>query len=420
MRLVGLSARRLVDGARHRHLCGAAAEDHARLGRGLREHAEGVMERALGLVEQLLRRAAEHDRARRTLLAAREADEAILADEHLVDEGARAEDDLLGVVKRRHDLAAGDRSESLDAIKVRVLDGHDAGVGKELLGVVVDELAVDEHIDVVREDALDLGLHLGALGELDLGDLVSLVDTHARRENFDLVRVHRRVGDQNARVLNALGLADADLLLEKEPVCKERVCKRPADLLDDLNRLEVRRTAETHHGVHAHLCEEVLVVEHNLRRERRPRNVEKILAVLASVCDVRDRQRLERPRGNSRSCAEPGNDHLRMHFLVHKRLGLTEKHRREDAHRRRPVANLVVLSLRDLDEDLRRGVVNEHVLQNRRAVVRHNNRAALTAAETLGLQNLVHALRTKSRLDEIADGNRAHKRRQARKRAALL
>ena len=54
------------------------------------------------------------------------------------------------------DLSAGDEGEPLDAVEVGVLDGHDALVGEQLLGVVVDELPVDEHVDVVLADQLNL------------------------------------------------------------------------------------------------------------------------------------------------------------------------------------------------------------------------------------------------------------------------
>ena len=54
------------------------------------------------------------------------------------------------------DLSAGDEGEPLDAVEVGVLDGHDALVGEQLLGVVVDELPVDEHVDVVLADQINL------------------------------------------------------------------------------------------------------------------------------------------------------------------------------------------------------------------------------------------------------------------------
>lgn len=37
-----------------------------------------------------------------------------------------------------------------------MLDGHDALVGEQLLGVVVDQLSVDEHVDVVLADLVNL------------------------------------------------------------------------------------------------------------------------------------------------------------------------------------------------------------------------------------------------------------------------
>ena len=60
--------------------------------------------------------------------------------------------DELGLSKRGDDLAAGDEGQPLNAVEVGVLDGHDALVGEQLLGVVVDELPVDEHVDVVLAD----------------------------------------------------------------------------------------------------------------------------------------------------------------------------------------------------------------------------------------------------------------------------
>ena len=64
--------------------------------------------------------------------------------------------DELGLSEGGDDLAAGDECEPLDAVEVGVLDGHDALVGEQLLGVVVDELPVDEHVDVVLADQLHL------------------------------------------------------------------------------------------------------------------------------------------------------------------------------------------------------------------------------------------------------------------------
>ena len=53
-----------------------------------------------------------------------------------------------------------DKAKALNAVEVGVLDGHDSSIRKELLRVIVDELAVDEAVDVVPNDLVDLALHL--------------------------------------------------------------------------------------------------------------------------------------------------------------------------------------------------------------------------------------------------------------------
>jgi len=53
-------------------------------------------------------------------------------------------------------IFTGDESQSLNPVEVCVFDGHDALVGEQLFGVIVDQLTVDEHVDVVLADLLDL------------------------------------------------------------------------------------------------------------------------------------------------------------------------------------------------------------------------------------------------------------------------
>jgi hypothetical protein len=64
-----------------------------------------------------------------------------------------------------------DQRQPFNAVEISVLDGHNSLVSKELLGVVVDELSVDEDVDVVLADQLHLVLHLLLLGQLDFGHL---------------------------------------------------------------------------------------------------------------------------------------------------------------------------------------------------------------------------------------------------------
>ena len=114
-------------------------------------------------------------------------------------------------VERASDLAARDEREALDALEVRVLDHHDTPFREEGLGVVVDELAVDEAVDAVRGDGVDLRLHLFlctravrkrrslnnvyeptySFRTLELSELASAVDLDTRTEHLDFIRVHR-------------------------------------------------------------------------------------------------------------------------------------------------------------------------------------------------------------------------------------
>ena len=115
---------------------------------------------------------------------------------------------------------------------MRVFLENHPPVCKELFWVIVDQLSVDENVHVVSADQVDLVergvraggnwgqtnlvLHLLLLGELDLGDLRHPLHLHPRAEDLDLVRVHRRVGDQDLGVLHSLRLVHPDFLVQQE------------------------------------------------------------------------------------------------------------------------------------------------------------------------------------------------------------
>jgi len=69
----------------------------------------------------------------------------------------------------------------------------------------------------------------------------------------------------------------------------------------------------------------------------------------------------------------------------------------QDDGRRRAVAGLLVLGLRDLDEHLRRRMFDVNLLQDRHAVVRDDD-----VSEAVH-EHLVHAARSQSRADRIGD-----------------
>ena len=326
----GLLARRglrqIGDGVGHEHLGAAAAVHNAWLAHRRRQHAQSVVQRSLGLVEYLLRGAAQHDGARLAERDAAELEQLVLADHDLLDEVAVAELDTLRVVECGDDLAAEHERQALDALEVGVLDGHDARVGEQLLGVVVDELTVDEDVGAVLADALHLLLHLLLLGELELGHLGHRVDLDARAEHLDLVGVHGRVGDEDLGVLDASRLVDAGLLVEQEALVQIRVGQVAAELLDDLNGVQVAAALETEDGLDRQTRVHVLVLGEDLRAERGARYVHQILLELVHVLAVVDGVLLEHLASHVGRAPPAGNDRLRMDLLRYELLGLLQIH----------------------------------------------------------------------------------------------
>mmetsp|Transcript_34240 Transcript_34240/g.58610 ORF Transcript_34240/g.58610 Transcript_34240/m.58610 type:complete len:562 (+) Transcript_34240:259-1944(+) len=395
----------LLHRLRHEHLGGAPPRQHGRRLDGLRQDAQRVVQRAVRLVDDVLVGAADHDGRGLRVGAAREAHELVLADHHLLDELARAELDLVGRVKRGDDVAVEDEGEALGALEVGVLDGHDARVGHLLLGQVVDELPVDEHVAAVREDAVDLLEHLRLLRRLDLGHLGDRVHLDLGAVDLHLVRVHRRVRHEHLAVCHPLRAADANLLVEQEAVGVEvRVAQGAARPLDDLDLVEVGRATELHHRVDRDLREELLVLREHLGRERRLRDVHQVVAELVLVLRVVHRRRLQRLQRRVAREAVARHHRLRVHLLLDELLRLAQELARQHADRRGAVTDLVVLHLGDVDEHLGRGVVDEDRLQNGGTVVGDGDMATLAR----GLQNLVHPLRPQRGLHEIGDRERAH------------
>mmetsp|Transcript_16025 Transcript_16025/g.49926 ORF Transcript_16025/g.49926 Transcript_16025/m.49926 type:complete len:240 (+) Transcript_16025:818-1537(+) len=234
--------------------------------------------------------ATQHDRTRLSIRAAAKSDELVLTDHDLLDRRGLAERDRLGRVEGRDDVRARDVRELSHALKVGVLDHHDARVDEPLLGQVVDELAVDEDVAAVRDDLVHLRVHLGALRRLDLRHLGHRVGLDLGAVELDLVRVHRRVGEQDLRADDLLGAVGGDLLVEQVPVWVEvRVAQRAARLLDELDLLEVRRPLELHHRIDGHLGELLLVLREDLGRERGLRDLDQVRAEPHRVGRVVDR-----------------------------------------------------------------------------------------------------------------------------------
>jgi hypothetical protein len=90
---------------------------------------------------------------------------------------------------------------------------------------------------------------------------------------------------------------------------------------------------------------------------------------------------------------------------THQLLCLAQQLASQHHNARRPIPDLFILDARDVDQDLRGGVVDVDRAEDRRAVIR--DRDSLAAADRL--EDLVHPFGTQGRLDEVGDRHGSHK-----------
>ena len=276
------------------------------------------------------------------------------------------------MLERGGDVAARDKGEALDAVEVGVLDGHDARVAEELLGPVVDELAVDKAVDAVGFDAVDFLLHLFALRALELGELARRLGFDARAEDFDLVRVHGGVGDEDFGVFEPLGLVGADALVEDEAWVEVRVRQLAARFLDDLDVREVGGAAEAEDGGRGEVGEVGAVLGEDFRGEGGAGDGGEGVAECLGVGRLVGRGGLEGFERRVGGEAVALDDGLGVDFAVDELFGFPQEFGGEDGDGGGAVANHVVLDFGDVDEDLSGGVVEGNRFEDRGTVVCHH------------------------------------------------
>mmetsp|Transcript_13265 Transcript_13265/g.26504 ORF Transcript_13265/g.26504 Transcript_13265/m.26504 type:complete len:483 (-) Transcript_13265:112-1560(-) len=405
----GLRGRR-VHGGGHGGLRAPPPVHRARLRDRPGEDAQGVVEGAFRLVEDVVGGPAEDHAARLAAGAPGEAHEGVLPDHDIVDGVASAEPDEFRVVEGGGDLAAGDRGEAFDPVEIGVFDGHDAVFGEDLLGEVVDELAVDEAVDAVVHDFLAFAAHLVLLGLLDLRHFGEGVHFDAGAPDLDFVGVHGGVGQEDFGVLNFRGLAHPRHLPEQESRLEVRVGQAPPGNLDNLDVVQIPGPLEPQHRVHGERRKMLLLVRQQLAAERRPRNLQQILPERHRIVLVIHRHALQtRPRLPSRQ-PPPGADRLRVDPLrEHQRLRLPQELPAQDGHGGGAVAHLPVLDLGDVHEDLGGGVVEVDGVEDGGAVVGDGD--GLVGGRD-ALEDLVHAFGAQGGLDHVGDGDGPQEGRQ--------
>ena len=194
----------------------------------------------LDLVDDVLRAAANQDRDRLRLLAARDERHLVLADLPLLDEVGMAEVLRRHVVEVDDELPAGRLRELLHVALLRPPDRVDALLGEVVLDEVVDPLLADDDVRAHLLDRVDVGLQRGLLLGEERLHLVRVVDPDLRGE-LCLLDLEGPVQEHDLRVPHELRHPRVDpLLVQDDPVHELGVRQGPAVLLHDKDVVDVR------------------------------------------------------------------------------------------------------------------------------------------------------------------------------------
>mmetsp|Transcript_77198 Transcript_77198/g.226426 ORF Transcript_77198/g.226426 Transcript_77198/m.226426 type:complete len:381 (+) Transcript_77198:378-1520(+) len=281
--LAGDGPRVLPQVAAQLHLDGAPATNDLGVPHGGLHDQQRVLQRALRLVDELLGPAPDEDGRGIRAGALREEVVALRPDLPLLELAAGAEDAGRDALDRGLDLAAGGPPGALQVVLVHPAGAEDVAVGEVLGGQVPDGQAAEHHlrpglgdeVQLLVDDvplSVDDGLVLVGVRDADLSVVLLRLELELEVEQQDL-GVRELLGLLlEARVREGL--------LEGHALDQRGVGDRAAGHLLDAHRRDAQVVPEHRDGVHRHLCEERLVVGHELRVQGRLRALDEHRALL--------------------------------------------------------------------------------------------------------------------------------------------
>jgi hypothetical protein len=315
-------------------------------------------------------------------------EDALVAADVLLGDGA-GEAEVVGfdVVERADDVAAGSAGETRQVGGFRAADRENTLLREVVLGHVVDAVT-DE--DDVGADVNELVDHLPKLLFLLIEELLKLVGIGDVDLGVDLglADLECAVEQRNLGVLDAEGHVLVDALFVHDDALDEfGVVDRAADdLLDgDVVDVDAVVVPDREDGVDDEFGEQVLRGFRALAGHRRLGDLDEGVAVVRGDLD---RVVLEDLLGLLRGLPVALRDRGGVNVLVDEFLGLVEELTGDDDRGGGPVGDLVLLGLGDLDDHVRRGVVDVHLAENGDAVVGDDDGSAGVD------EHLVHPFRT--------------------------
>mmetsp|Transcript_28900 Transcript_28900/g.59096 ORF Transcript_28900/g.59096 Transcript_28900/m.59096 type:complete len:506 (-) Transcript_28900:234-1751(-) len=335
----------LAQSFRHFHLDGAAARHHLVANEPSLDDAQRVVNGAVGLFDELLAAAPQHDGGRLGVRAASDEVEALVPN-LVFSEVTRLAEHVRGQVRHRAlDLAPRGLGGSVQVSRLHSPRAEQTTVREILGGEVSDGELGEDDVCPARDARIQL-----VVDDLPLGVDDGLVHGWVRDAHFGVLllrlKLELHVEKQQLAVLEHFGLLleprVGKSLLEGHPGHEERLRHRPAGHFLHAHQVQVEGGRVEHRNrVHDHGGEEVLLVGDELRVESGACKRFKHRAGARQV-DL-DRDVLEALHPKHARGPQPLHDDLRVQPFLHKRLHLFEDFPREQHHRRRAVPDLGVL-----------------------------------------------------------------------------
>lgn len=278
---------------------------------------------------------------------------------------------------------------------------HDPAFGKERFGIVVDQLSINKDVAIVCQNTVHLVLHLGLFGLFDGSNLIDAVHFDPGSVNFDFIRIHGCVGDENFGVFHALGLSRPDGLVEQESFFEIAVPEDATGLFQNLNVFQIATALESEDGVDGEIGKVRLFVREQFATKSSGGDLQELFAEDVLVGGLLGG--VEEGLACHLSGQTPsGTDRLGVDSLRDKLFSFPQEFSAEHRDGSRPVADFVVLDPGNVDEDLGGGVVHVYGAENGGTVVGDGN--TLIVRIHL-LEDLVQSFGSQRRLDEIGNRN---------------
>mmetsp|Transcript_19796 Transcript_19796/g.60067 ORF Transcript_19796/g.60067 Transcript_19796/m.60067 type:complete len:411 (+) Transcript_19796:551-1783(+) len=356
------------------HLDGTAAgNDGWILEQTARVH-DGIVQRAFGLLNELLGTTAEDERARRGALATLKKIEALAANLPLFKSAARSQNAWsIEIIARGLNLGL----RCLRHLaKVAIFDtaGAEKASIRKILGGQVSDGKFGQH------DVSTRGHNLGKLIVNDVPFSIDhlLICSHISHTHFGVVplslELQLYVKQHDLRVLEVLGHllkpCIRKCLLESNSLDEHRILERASNHLLRSQHLKPLLGIKGKHSIHDHLGEEMLMARHQLRVERcscsllqhGPRLLRRVMVKFhRQVVKLFSRQ--------THGFSESLDDNLWVDALLDKRLGFTQEFSSQEYNRSGTITNLRILRHRDLHESVSCRMDNLQLLHKRSTII---------------------------------------------------